>query len=104
VGYEDFEVVKVTLTVVAPWPREDFFDIGVSSLLAHCESLKNLVAMFAYQFPSCSYLQSIDRPQSCTALVVQQLPLLFRYARLALTRLDLCSRVPWIIVSDEILS
>jgi len=36
---EDLEVVEVTFTVVAPWSRQDFFHIGVASLL-----LRHLVA------------------------------------------------------------
>ena len=32
---EDFEIVKVALAVVTPWPTEDFLNVGVSSLLPH---------------------------------------------------------------------
>jgi hypothetical protein len=31
-GYENLQIIKVTLAVVAPWPGEDFFDIGILPL------------------------------------------------------------------------
>lgn len=30
---QDLQIIKVTLTVVAPWPREDLFDVWVVALL-----------------------------------------------------------------------
>jgi len=32
-GYEDFYVVKVALTVVAPWPGQDLLHVWVTALL-----------------------------------------------------------------------
>ena len=29
---QDFQIVKVSLAVIAPWPGKDFLDVGVLSL------------------------------------------------------------------------
>lgn len=35
---KELQILKVTLAVVAPWPRQDVLDIGVTALLlAHCD-------------------------------------------------------------------
>jgi hypothetical protein len=31
--YQDLKIVEVPLTVIAPWARKDFFDIGMTALL-----------------------------------------------------------------------
>ena len=30
---QDLQIIKIALTIVAPWPRQNFFDIWMSSLL-----------------------------------------------------------------------
>lgn len=30
---QDLQIIKVTLTIVAPWPRKDLFDVWVVALL-----------------------------------------------------------------------
>ena len=40
---ENLEVVKITFTVIAPWSRQDFFDIWVASLLLRHLVPTNLV-------------------------------------------------------------
>jgi hypothetical protein len=42
VGDENLQIVKVTLTVVAPWSIQKLFERGTASFLAHLGYLRSL--------------------------------------------------------------